>query len=73
MTESMTSYNAANDACELFEFAFLLFFHDKKFVLKKSSKRKVSILIKSYSKHICKTLRIEIIFPCFKPKRQLFC
>lgn len=63
MTESMTSYNAANDACdsnELFEVAFLLFFHDKKFVLKK-----VSILIKSYSKDICITLRIEIIFPCF--------
>lgn len=75
MTESMTSYNAANDACdsnELFEVAFLLFFHDKKFVLKKSSKRKVSILIKSYSKHICITLRIEIIFPCFNQSDNCF-
>lgn len=43
MTESMTSYNAANDACdsnELFEVAFSLFFHEKQFVLKKIFKKK---------------------------------
>lgn len=46
MMELMISYNVVNDVCELFEFVFLLFFYDKKFVLKKFLKRKVLILIK---------------------------
>lgn len=49
--ELMISYNVVNDVCdfnELFEVVFLLFFYDKKFVLKKFLKRKVLILIKLY-------------------------
>lgn len=65
MMELMISYNVVNDVCELFEFVFLLFFYDKKFVLKKFLKRKVLILIKLYLKYICKMLCIEIIFFCF--------
>lgn len=68
MMELMISYNVVNDVCELFEFVFLLFFYDKKFVLKKFLKRKVLILIKLYLKYICKMLCIEIIFFCFKLK-----
>lgn len=68
MMELMISYNVVNDVCdfnELFEVVFLLFFYDKKFVLKKFLKRKVLILIKLYLKYICIILCIEIIFFCF--------
>lgn len=68
MMELMISYNVVNDVCdfnELFEVVFLLFFYDKKFVLKKFLKRKVLILIKLYLKYICIMLCIEIIVFCF--------
>lgn len=68
MMELMISYNVVNDVWdfnELFEVVFLLFFYDKKFVLKKFLKRKVLILIKLYLKYICIMLCIEIIFFCF--------
>lgn len=68
MMELMISYNVVNDVCdfnELFEVVFLLFFYDKKFVLKKFLKRKVLILIKLYLKYICIMLCIEIILFCF--------